>query len=156
MSLAISGDRNAALQTLAPLAARGDSGVPRVRAFVFALTGDSNAAMSAINAGDAGQLGAGRAVRPAAAFAFGRATGGRGQPRHLPGMGRRPMLRPPSSRAATDRLADLEALLRAGPPQPAAQAPMKPVQLAYAATTGCVQRPELPAEDLAADRQRGR
>jgi len=50
LSLAISGDRNAALQTLAPLAARGDAGVPRVRAFVFALTGDSNAAMNAINA----------------------------------------------------------------------------------------------------------
>src|SRR4051794_1981545 len=50
LSLAISGDRNSALQMLAPLSARGDSGVPRVRAFVFALTGDSNAAMTAINA----------------------------------------------------------------------------------------------------------
>src|SRR5881398_1403693 len=50
LSLAISGDRNSALQTLAPLSARGDSAVPRVRAFVFALTGDSNSAMTAINA----------------------------------------------------------------------------------------------------------
>jgi len=50
LSLAISGDRNSALQTLAPLSARGDSAVPRVRAFIFALTGDSNAAMTAINA----------------------------------------------------------------------------------------------------------
>lgn len=50
LSLAISGDRSAALQTLAPLSAKGDSGVARVRAFVLALSGDSNAAMLAINA----------------------------------------------------------------------------------------------------------
>src|SRR5206468_9500362 len=57
LSLAISGDRNDALQTLAPLAAHGDAGVPRVRAFVFALTGDSNSAMSAINAAMPGSWG---------------------------------------------------------------------------------------------------
>ena len=50
LSLAISGDRNGALQMLAPLSARGDSGVARVRAFVLALTGDSASAMNAINA----------------------------------------------------------------------------------------------------------
>ena len=50
LSLAISGDRNGALALLAPLAAKGDAGVPRVRAFIFALTGDSNSAMTAINA----------------------------------------------------------------------------------------------------------
>lgn len=50
LSLAISGDRTSALGALAPLSARGDSGVPRIRAFVLALTGDSGSAMSAINA----------------------------------------------------------------------------------------------------------
>jgi len=50
LSLAISGDRSNALQTLAPLSAKGDGGVARVRAFVLALTGDTNAAMNAINA----------------------------------------------------------------------------------------------------------
>lgn len=50
LSLAISGDRNSALETLAPLSAKGDSGVARVRAFVLALTGDSAAAMIAANA----------------------------------------------------------------------------------------------------------
>jgi hypothetical protein len=50
LSLAISGDQGAALQILAPLAAKGDSGVPRVRAFVLALTGDANSAIRAINA----------------------------------------------------------------------------------------------------------
>lgn len=50
LSLAISGDRNGALDALAPLAAKGDGGVARVRAFVLALTGDSAAAMNAANA----------------------------------------------------------------------------------------------------------
>ena len=50
LSLAISGDRDGALQALAPLAAKGDAEVPRIRAFVLALSGDSNAAMLAINA----------------------------------------------------------------------------------------------------------
>ena len=50
LSLAISGDRNGALQTLAPLSAKGDGEVARVRAFVLALSGDSNAAMMAVNA----------------------------------------------------------------------------------------------------------
>ena len=50
LSLAISGQRNAALQTLAPLSAKGDTGVARIRAFVLTLTGDTNAATMAINA----------------------------------------------------------------------------------------------------------
>src|SRR6476661_3520481 len=49
LSLAISGNRDGALQMLAPLSAKGDAGVPRVRAFVLALTGDPNSAASAIN-----------------------------------------------------------------------------------------------------------
>jgi Flp pilus assembly protein TadD len=50
LSLAISGDRSNALAALAPLSASGDAVVSRVRGFVLALTGDSNAAASAINA----------------------------------------------------------------------------------------------------------
>lgn len=50
LSLAISGDRSTALETLAPLAAKGDAGVARVRAFVLALTDEPNAALNAINA----------------------------------------------------------------------------------------------------------
>jgi len=49
LSLAISGNKAEALAALAPLAAKGDATTTRVRAFVLALTGDSNAAMSAIN-----------------------------------------------------------------------------------------------------------
>ena len=57
LSLAISGDRAGALDALAPLSAKGDAGVPRVRAFVLALTGDSNAAITAINAAMPGSSG---------------------------------------------------------------------------------------------------
>lgn len=50
LSLAISGDKAAAIQTIAPLSARGDAAAGRVRAFVLALTGDPNGAMIAIDA----------------------------------------------------------------------------------------------------------
>ena len=50
LSLAISGDKAGALAALTPLSASGDSVAARVRAFVLALTGDPNAAASAINA----------------------------------------------------------------------------------------------------------
>ncbi|HEY1146110.1 MAG TPA: SPOR domain-containing protein, partial [Allosphingosinicella sp.] len=50
LSLAISGDRANALTTLSPLVAKGDVAAGRTRAFVLALTGDSNGAMVAINA----------------------------------------------------------------------------------------------------------
>lgn len=50
LSLAISGNRADALEALSPLSAKGDSGVARIRAFVLALTGDANSAMSAMDA----------------------------------------------------------------------------------------------------------
>src|SRR5689334_529145 len=50
LSLAISGNKAEALQVLAPLQARGDAAGARCRAFVLALTGDTNGAMVAIDA----------------------------------------------------------------------------------------------------------
>jgi hypothetical protein len=50
LSLAISGNKAEALQTLAPLQARGDAAAGRCRAFVLALSGDSSGAMAAIDA----------------------------------------------------------------------------------------------------------
>lgn len=50
LSLAISGNKAEALQTLAPLQARRDAAAGRCRAFVLALSGDSNGAMAAIDA----------------------------------------------------------------------------------------------------------
>lgn len=50
LSLAISGKRDEALATLAPLQAKGHSAGARARAFVLALTGDSAGARNAIDA----------------------------------------------------------------------------------------------------------
>ena len=147
LSLAISGDRNAALQTLAPLAARGDAGVPRVRAFVFALTGDSNAAMNAINAAMPGSW---ARVAPFVQRLPALSAGQRAAAVNLgifPDSGESAHASAAPSRPSIDRLADIEALLNAGPApqsrqpavvQPTVQAPSRPVQVAYA-------RPAMPA-----------
>ena len=50
LSLAISGDKAGALAAIAPLSAKGDPAVPRVRAFILALTGDPRGAMGVVNA----------------------------------------------------------------------------------------------------------
>jgi hypothetical protein len=50
LSLAISGNRAAALQTLSPLMAKRDPGAERARAFVLALDGNPAGALAAINA----------------------------------------------------------------------------------------------------------
>jgi Flp pilus assembly protein TadD len=50
LSLAISGDKAGAIAAIAPLSAKGDATSSRIRAFVLALTGDSNAAMIAVDA----------------------------------------------------------------------------------------------------------
>ena len=136
LSLAISGDRNDALQTLAPLAARGDSGVPRVRAFVFALTGDSSSAMSAINAAMPGSW---TRVAPFVQRLPTLSTAQRAAAVNLgifpdDGAPAYASAAPPAPSA--DRLADLDTLLRSSPtPSSQAQsvrAPAQPVQVAYA------------------------
>jgi hypothetical protein len=141
LSLAISGDRNAALQMLAPLAARGDAGVPRVRAFVLALTGDSNAAMNAINAAMPGSW---ARVAPFVQRLPSLSAGQRAAAVNLgifPDNGDTAYAAAAPSAPAANRLADLEALLRAGPPpeprqpaalQPSVRPPARPVQVAYA------------------------
>jgi Flp pilus assembly protein TadD len=50
LSLAISGDKADAIAAIAPLSAKGDATSSRIRAFVLALTGDSNGAMIAVDA----------------------------------------------------------------------------------------------------------
>jgi hypothetical protein len=142
LSLAISGDRNSALQTLAPLAARGDSGVPRVRAFIFALTGDSNAAMNAINTAMPGSW---ARVAP---FVQRLPSLSAGQRAGAVNLGIFPDNGETSYATAapapsTDRLADIEALLRAPPPpqssQPAVpQRSTRPVHVAYAKPTAAM------------------
>ena len=61
LSLAVSGNRDAALRTLDPLLRRNDRAAQRTRAFVLALTGDANGATQAVNAAMPGQ---GQAMAP--------------------------------------------------------------------------------------------
>ena len=135
LSLAISGDRSNALQTIAPLAARGDPGVPRVRAFIFALTGDSNAAMSAINAAMPGSW---ARVAPFVQRLPSLSAGQRAAAVNLgifPDNGDTAYASARPATPSADRLADLEALLRAGPP------PQSPQPAAVQAATVQVGRP---------------
>jgi len=143
LSLAISGNRNDAIQILAPLSAKGDSGVPRVRAFVLALTGDTNSAMKAI---DAAMPGSWARVAPflqrlpglnsgqkAAAVNLGifPDSGGSAYAYAAPAAA--------NASASTDRLAGIDEFLRpsapAATPTPAVQQAWeqpRPVQTAYA------------------------
>ena len=138
LSLAISGDRNAALQTLAPLSAKGDPGVARVRAFVLALTGDPGAAMKAINAAMPGasyrvapfiqrlpSLSAGQRAAavnlgmfPEDGIAYAYAAPTRSEPN--------------VAATSSDRLAGIDAILRDDSPAPQSWQQNRPVQVSYA------------------------
>ena len=142
LSLAISGDRNGALEALAPLSAKGDVAAARTRAFVLALAGDAPAAMTAINAAmpanSAGiapflqRLPSLPAGQKAAAVNLGifPDSGGTAYAYATP-----PSANPPT--ASTDRLAGIDQLIRQpapAAPQPTWQPP-RPVQVAYARAT---------------------
>jgi hypothetical protein len=148
MSLAISGKKAEALQMLGPLMARGDGAAARCRAFVLALTGDSNGAMVAI---DAAMPGSWSRVSPflqglptlppaqkAAAVNLGIFPDA-GQTAYAYNAPVQNYAAPASARVATDRLADIDTLLN--PPASTVQ-PAPPVQVAYAAP---VQRQPAPA-----------
>jgi Flp pilus assembly protein TadD len=165
LSLAISGDRTAALQTLSPLVAKRDPAAERARAFVLALSGDPNGALSAINAampGNSGQIAPFlqrlpglNAAQKAAAVNLG----------IFPESGSTLAYSAPAAKAAAvaparatsaDRLADIDALLNPAPPQAAAQPAAQQtnrswqsaqaVQVAYAAPPrpATVQRSPVP------------
>ena len=140
LSLAISGNRAQAIDTIAPLSAKGDPGTARVRAFVLALTGNSNSALNAVNAAMPGasasvapflqRLPALSASQKAAAVNLGifPDTGGTAYAYAAP----RPAVGTRAT-ANTDRLAGIDALLNATPSSPLAAAPpTAPVQAAYA------------------------
>lgn len=147
LSMAIAGNRNGALQALAPLSAKGDSGVARVRALVLALTGDSNAAVNAINAAMPGS------ASDVAPFLSRLASLTAGQKAAAVNLGifpdtglayaygsRAGSVAPAPPVASGNRLADLDSLLN-GPPQSAAPA-TPAVQLASVSrpTPAVVQR----------------
>ena len=106
--------------------------------------------------GDAGQLGAGRALRAAAAFAFRRPAGRRGEPRNLPRQWRG-VLRVAAAPGSAGRPACRSRGVAARRPaaaaaQPSVQTASRPVQVAYARPLP--DRAAVPAQDLAAARQR--
>ncbi len=143
LSLAISGDRNAALQMLAPLSAKGDGEVARVRAFVLALTGDSSAAMMAVNAAMPGSaanvapffqrlpmLSAGQKAAAVNLGMFPEQSG----PAYAYA-GQTPSAPATTASLSADRLSGIDALLRgnqAAAAQQPAPAPVQAIQVAYA------------------------
>ena len=152
LSLAISGDRTTALETLAPLSAKGDAGVARVRAFVLALTGDPNAALSAINAA---MPGSGSEVAPFLQRLASLSSGQRAAAVNLgifpDGGATYAAATPPRgvasvAVASNDRLAGIDALLHPAPsptqPSTPAYQQTQAVQVAYAPqpTPASVQR----------------
>lgn len=140
LSLAISGNRSAALDTLAPLSAKGDTEVSRVRAFVLALSGDSNAAMNAINAAMPGsatnvapflqRLPSLSAGQKAAAVNLGifPDSGDIANAYAAPRLGA-----PGMTAVSADRLAGIDGVLQAHATQ-VASPPVQATQLAYAPT----------------------
>lgn len=146
LSLAISGERNSALEVLAPLSAKGDAGVARVRAFVLTLTGDTNAATMAINAvmpGSAANVAPFLQRLPtlsngqkAAAVNLGIFPDSNGLA-YAPSVPSRPTVAATPS-AGGDRLASIDALVAPGysapskPASPRAPRPTQAVQVAYA------------------------
>ena len=154
LSLAISGDKAGALEVLAPLMAKGDAAAARARAFVCALTGDSNGAMVAIDAAMPGSwarvqpfLGKLPALLPAqkaaavnlgifpdsgeTAYAYSAPVQNYGLPRSA------------TAQVATDRLSSVEDFIK--PSQPA-QAPRwqgapAPTQVAYNAPVRSAMQP---------------
>lgn len=142
LSLAISGNKAEALQTLAPLSAKGDAATGRVRAFVLALTGDPTGAM---RAADAAMPGSWARVSPflqrlaslqpgqkAAAVNLGIFPDADGAVLASASTGYPPAQA--SSPATTDRLASIDELLRAPSPPPASTfTATPPARVAYAA-----------------------
>jgi Flp pilus assembly protein TadD len=144
LSLAISGDRATALQMLAPLSAKGDAGVARVRAFVLALTGDPSSAANAINAVMPGTAGG---VAP---FLQRLPTLGAGQKAAAVNLGMFPGDTSYSTQsyasAQVDRLADIDALLSANQSVSQTRAAAQPVQISYSLPPAPVRQAVAPVQ----------
>lgn len=156
LSLAISGNKAEALNTLGPLSAKGDSTTMRIRAFILALTGDPNGAMTAVDAAMPGsasrvapflqRLAALPAGEKAAAVNLGIFPDSTGTAYAYAAPSRSvPSTAAMTSSVSSDRLAGIDALLSSpaptqAPPQPAWEQPaLEPqpqaeaVQVAYSA-----------------------
>ena len=145
LSLAISGNKAAAIETLAPLAARGDMGANRARALVLALSGDLEGARRSLDSVMPGssvrmapffaKLPSLRSDQKAAAVNLG-IFPNTGQPSYAyvtPPQATPPATQPPPRSQpgvvpmSGDRLASIDELLR---PNTSASQPSQPVQVA--------------------------
>jgi Flp pilus assembly protein TadD len=140
LSLAISGNRAGALDALAPLAAKGDASTNRVRAFVLALTGDTQGAMVAT---DAAMPGSWASVSPFLQRLPGLSPGQKAAAVNLgifPDSGSAayayattPAVPGGVSASKADRLAGVDNFLQAQPQPPVQATPAAPLtQVAYA------------------------
>ena len=141
LSLAISGNKAEALETLAPLQAKGDAAGARCRAFVLALTGDSKGAMVAIDAAMPGswasvspflqRLPTLQAAQKAAAVNLGIFPDTGTQYAYAAPQAFAP---PASQGVASDRMASIDDFLKPAPaPAVPSWKPSEPVQVAYSA-----------------------
>ena len=138
LSMAISGDRAGALGLLAPLSAKGDPGVSRVRAFILALTGDPNSALTAINAAMPGSsAGVAPFIRRLSTLSAGQKAAAvnlgmfpdSGAPAYAYTAPRAAATMGAVASVSTDRLAGIDSYLHAAP---ARSTMPPPVQVAYA------------------------
>jgi Flp pilus assembly protein TadD len=141
LSLAISGNRAAALQALSPLMAKRDPGAERARAFVLALDGNPAGALAAINAAMPGssdrlapflqRLSSLSAGQKAAAINLGifpdsaTSYAYSGPPSATPAVAT-------ASNPTADRLASIDAMLNSAPAPAQQQAPAQSVQRQWA------------------------
>ena len=138
LSLAISGDKAAALQALGSLMAKGDGEAARARAFVLALSGDANGAMAAFDAAMPGswsrispflqRLPTLQAGQKAAAVNLGIFPNS-GDTAYAYAAPQRPAAPGMIGSVSTDRLSGIDALLHSSP----VAAPPQLTQVAYAA-----------------------
>jgi Flp pilus assembly protein TadD len=146
LSLAVTGDKDGALATLAPLVARGDRGAYRARALVLALSGELEAARRSLDSVMPGssvrmapffaKLPSLRSDQKAAAVNLG-IFPNTGQPSYAyvaPARAAPPASQPPPARSqpgvvpmSGDRLTSIDELLR---PNTSAPPPARPVQVA--------------------------
>lgn len=150
LSLAIIGRKDDALETLAPLIARGDSGAARCRALVLALTGDTEGAKQTLNLrlpGSAAAMGPFFRMLPTLSSPQKAAAVNLGI---FPNQGSAFASASTSVEPQQDRLASIEQLLRQPEPQQAAPTPT----YRYAAPAPSVERQRPPVRLASVSRPR--
>jgi tetratricopeptide (TPR) repeat protein len=140
LSLAISGNRAAALAMLSPLMAKRDPGAERARAFVLALDGNPAGALAAINAAMPGssdrlapflqRLSSLSPGQKAAAINLGIFPDSTAYAYSAPATATPAVAA--ASNPTADRLASIDAMLNSAPPPARQQAPAQPVQRQWA------------------------